>query len=320
MKRLLFFFTILSLLLVLVGCASNNNANKPFVLLSVNRSHPVVRVITLGFFEACRDLKVECKNYSSEGVDFTLYAAAVDQVVAAGSQGAIAFVDKAVYAQDKKLIDAKIPIDMIHGIPLPDAPPGIIAWVATDAADYAKRAADFMGGKMAGKGVVAISQGNLNDLENMVSDEFTKEMKAKYPAIKVLTPEMEGFDAPAAIAKISSVITAHPEITAAFGTTGGSASAWAKALEQSGRKPGSTIVVGMDYTRENLDLVKAGKVTALIGQPLYEETYKALEILVANSKGQKINYANPLPAPIITVDNLATYYGYADRVDQLIEK
>jgi ribose transport system substrate-binding protein len=80
--------------------------------------------------------------------------------------------------------------------------------------------------------------------------------------------------------------------------------------------PGDLVIVGMDYTRPNLDLVKAGWVTALVGQPLYEETYRALELLVANSKGEAVNYRNPFPAPIITIDGIDTYYGYADRIDQ----
>jgi hypothetical protein len=40
-----------------------------------------------------------------------------------------------------------------------------------------------------------------------------------------------------------------------------------------------------------------------------------LELLVANHNGEKVDYANPFPAPIINIESIDVYYGYADRVD-----
>lgn len=316
MKKLLSVF--LFFVLLVTSCTPKKATTGAFAFISPNRQHPVVRTMALGFWEACVALDVPCKDYSFDGVDFANMAVSVDQVIAAGSPGVIAFVDKAVYAQDAKLIKAGIPVDAIHVQVKQGDVPGLLAWVAADATDYAHRVADFMGDKMGGKGTIALTQGDLNDVENLVTAEFTKEMNTKYPDVKVLPPQMEGFDPTAAIAVASAILTAHPEITAAYGTTGASPTTWATALQQAGKKPGDVIVAGMDYTRPNLDLVKAGWVTALVGQPLYEETYKALEILVANSKGEKVDYANIYPAPIITAADVNKYYGYADRVDALL--
>lgn len=323
-KFLVVLFSLLIIAGLLVSCVPTTIAptatatQKQFVFISPNRQHPVVRTMALGFFEACAALKVTCKDYSFDGVDMSQMAVATDQVIAAGAAGAIAFVDATVYEQDKKLIAAGIPTDAIH-VQVPQGTvPGLLAWVAADQTDYATRVADFMGQKMGGKGVIALTQGDLNDVENLVTSVFTKEMATKYPGITVLQPQMEGFDPTQAIAKAEAILQAHPEVTAAFGTTGGSPTTWAKAAEAVGKKPGDMIIVGMDYTRPNLDLVKAGWVTALVGQPLYEETYKALELLVANSKGEKVQYANIYPAPIIQIGDINTYYGYADRVDKLL--
>lgn len=315
MKR---FWMVLLLVVLLVGCAPQKS--KPFVFISPNRQHPVVRTMALGFFEACRDLKVECKDYSFDGVDFTQMATAVDQVLASGTSGAIAFVDAVVYEQDRKLIAAGVPTVTIH-VKVPSGVlPGLLAWVATDATDYAERSADYIGAKLGGTGVIAITQGSLNDVENEVSQSFTNRIKQNYPNIKVLPPEMEGFDPPQAIAKAVALLQRNSAITAAFGTTGGSPTTWAKAVEQVGRKPGSVVIVGMDYTRANLDLVKSGQVSALVGQPLYEETYKALSLLVAHTKKQPVAYDNPFPAPIITIQDIEKYYGIADRVDAAAAK
>lgn len=312
MKKLLLFVVIA---LMVFGCAPKPKT-PVYAFLSPNRQHPVVRTMALGFWEACAALEVECKDYSYDGVDLSQQAVSTDQIIAAGNvAGVIAFVDKAVNEQNARLVKAGIPIDSIHGVVPEGEVPGLLAWVATDAGDYARRAAAFMGEKMGGVGMVAVTQGNLNDVENIVAFEFTAEMNRLYPGIVVLEPQMEGFETSAAIAMASAILTANPGITAAFGTTGASPTTWAKAAEQAGMAPGDLVIVGMDYTRPNLDLVKAGWVTALVGQPLYEETYRALELLVAHNKGEKVDYANPFPAPIITIDDIDTYYGYADRVD-----
>ena len=288
---------------------------KPFRLISPNKQHPVVRTMAAGFWQACEDLKVDCVDNSFEGVDFTLMAPQIDIAISQGTSGAIPFTDKAVLEQDMRLIDAGIPSIVIHGKVDPVEFPGYLGWVAADAEDYAIRAAIAMGEKLEGKGVVAITQGNLNDVENLVADTFTKTLNEKFPEIVVLEPQMEGFDQPAAIAVASSYLTSNPEITGAFGTTGASPTTWAKALEQKGYKAGDVIVIGMDYTRQNLDLVKADWVYALVGQPLFEELYRAVELLVDNLNGRSVNYDNIYPAPIIFKADLDKYYEIADTVD-----
>lgn len=312
------FSLVLLVVLLLSSCSLIPAKQGVYVFISPNRQHPVVRLMSLGFWEACSALKVECKDLSYDGVDLSQQAPATDQAIALKAAGAIAFVDKAVYAQDNRLIKAGIPTDCIHvQVPQGDVP-GLLAWVAADQTDYAHRVADFMGDKMGGKGVIATTQIDLNDVENLVQAEFAKEIASKYPNIKVLSPEMEGADPTQAIAKATAILQAHPDVTAAFGSTGGSPTTWAKAAQAVGKKAGDLVIVGMDYSRENLDLIKAGWVTAVVGQPLYEETYRALELLVDHSNGKTVQYANVYPAPIVTAADVDKYYGYADRVDKLL--
>lgn len=317
-KGLLLIFA-LAVIIVAIALAYKPLQPKPIVFLSVNRQHPVVRTMALGFFEACRDLKLTCKDYSTEGVDWNLFASAADQIVAQGSSGAVMFVDKIVYEQNNKLIRAGIPLATIHVQVDPNALPGLLAWVATDAGDYAKRAAVLLGDKLGGKGKILITQGDLNDVENDVTKVFKATLKEKYPNIVTVGPEMEGFDPVQAIAKVSAFLVSNPDAKAAFGTTGGSPSAWAKAASALGKKPGELLIVGMDYTRENLDLVKSDQVFALVGQPLYEETYRAVEVLNAKNTGKPVQFANLYPAPLILKADIDRYFGYADRVDKLLK-
>lgn len=328
MKKIYSLFAVLMIIVLIVSCVPSPTptqapqptnrelqAGKPFRHIGPNRSHPVVRTILLGFEDACKDLQVDCVNNAFEGVDFTLMVPQVDIAISQGSSGVIAFVDKAVYESDKRLIDAGIPVMNIHTKVTKEELPGLLGWVAPDADLYAKNAALAMGEKLGGKGTVIVSQGNLNDLENRVTEIFTATMKEKYPEIVVLPPIMEGFDIPAAIAIAEPALLKNPEINGAFGTTGNSAVTWAKALEASGKKPGEVTVIGMDTVRQNLDLVEAGWVYALVSQPLYSEEYKAVEILVANLKGEKVNYDNLLEAPLVKKGETKKYYDIVDRVD-----
>jgi len=141
---------------------------------------------------------------------------------------------------------------------------------------YAKAAADSIGEKLGGKGVVAVTVGSFNETENLVATSFKEEMNAKYPDVTVLDAQEEGFDAAGAIAKAGAIIQGNPDITAAFSTTGNGPTTWSTAAADNNK---DLVIISMDYTRPNLDLVKAGKVYGLVAQPLYEEFYQAVVLV-----------------------------------------
>ena len=58
----------------------------------------------------------------------------------------------------------------------------------------------------------------------------------------------------------------------------------------------------MDATEGNLDALEAGKVLALVAQPLYEEAYKTREYLDKVFRGEEVPAWTDLVAPIVTVD------------------
>jgi ribose transport system substrate-binding protein len=124
------------------------------------------------------------------------------------------------------------------------------------------------------------------------------------PPSTVLSPIEEGFDVPLAINKAVAILQAHPEINAALSSTGGGATVWTHAARESGR---SLVIVGMNYTRENLDLVRSGEVFAVVAQPLWEESFAAAELLDQIRQGMKIPWWTKLPAPIIDRANVRRY-------------
>jgi ribose transport system substrate-binding protein len=212
---------------------------------------------------------------------------------------------------------AGVPVILPH-FPIPEgSAPGATGIIACDPAEYARQAAAEIGKAIGGKGAVAITQGSFNTTENMVAENFTAAMKERYPNVKVLKPEEETFDSPKAIAKAASILQAHPDVEAALSTTGGGPATWAGAQRETGRK---IVAVGMDYTRVNIDLLKNGEVHAVIGQPLWEESYGAAGLLDKAARGEKIPWWTQLQAPFITKDKTKPFEEILDKVEAAIKK
>src|SRR5205085_241450 len=195
----------------------------------------------------------------------------------------------------KKFRDKGIPVVTPHFTSFEQKDSNLNAVVGADVVAYAKAAAQAMGDKLGGKGTVAVTVGSFNQTENLVAQTFKATLNDKYPNIKVLDPQEEGFDQAQAIAKGVAIIQGNPDISGAFSTTGNGPTTWSTAAQEANKK--DLTIISMDYTRPNLDLVKAGKVYALVGQPLYEEFYMAPQLLVDTLNGKTVEYRNLLPAP-----------------------
>jgi ribose transport system substrate-binding protein len=292
---------------------------KPFRGVWNGLEHPVIRTMILGFMEACKDYDVDCQVMGIGGFEDSDYIRMVEQSVAQGASGMIVGTYGPFRPSELEAIKQGIPVVGFHTPMKEGEMPGLLAWVATDVTAYGKDAANAMADKLNCTGPIAITQNTFNDTENEASRSFIEQMKVRCPDVEVLAPELEGGDQPSAIAKAAAILLAHPDIKGAYGTTGGSPTTWAKALEQSGSNPGEVVVIGMDYTAPNIALVEQGWVYALVGQPIYEECYRAVEILVAHLKGELVEFNNIYPSPIITIDNVDKYKGYTSRVEQAVK-
>jgi ribose transport system substrate-binding protein len=219
-----------------------------------------------------------------------------EQALATGYDGVLLYaVDDSFFPTIAKFKDAGIPVCTPHFTSFEQEASGLTAVVGADVVQYAQAAAEAMGEKLGGKGTVAVTVGSFNQTENLVAETFKATLAEKFPDIKVLDPQEEGFDAAQAIAKAAAIIQGNPDITGAFSTTGNGPTTWARAAEDTSKE--GLVVISMDYTRPNLDLVKEGKVYGLVGQPLYEEFYSCAEILGKAVAGETVEYRNLLPAP-----------------------
>jgi ribose transport system substrate-binding protein len=283
-------------------------------LIQFLKGHPVHRLMQLGFQEGCKAQGYECDMLLTDSTSAVDMIPLAEQALAQGYDGVVLYaVDDSFFPTIKKFKDKGIPVVTPHFTSFDQAASGLTAVVGADVVAYAKAAAEAMGAKLGGKGAVAVTVGSFNQTENLVAETFKATMKEKYPDIKVLDPQEEGFDQAQAIAKAVAIIQGNPDITGAFSTTGNGPTTWAQAAKDTSKD--GLVIISMDYTRPNLDLVKDGKVYGLVAQPLYEEFYTAAELLGKALDGKAFEYRNLLPAPIITAADLQKYYEFNDRAE-----
>ena len=310
--------TVIALLLTATSVQVASAKTHRLALIQFLKGHPVHRIMQLGFQEGCKAVGAECDMLLTDSTNPVDMIPLAEQALAKGYDGVVLYaVDASFFPTIKKFRDKGIPVVTPHFTSFEQKDSGLNAVVGADVVAYAKAAASAMGDKLAGKGTVAVTVGSFNQTENLVAQTFKATLNEKYPNVKVLDAQEEGFDQAGAIAKGVAIIRGNPAVTGAFSTTGSGPTTWSRAAEEANKK--DLTIISMDYTRPNLDLVKAGKVYALVGQPLYEEFYTSAKLLVDTLNGKTVEYRNLLPAPIITIKELDQYYAFNDRAEKGIE-
>jgi ribose transport system substrate-binding protein len=288
-------------------------------LIQFLKGHPVHRLMQLGFQEGCDKAGAQCDMLLTDSTSPVDMIPLAEQAMAKGYDGVVLYaVDDSFFPTIAKFKAKGIPVCTPHFTSFDQQASGLSAVVGADVVQYAKAAAEALGAKLDGKGSVAVTVGSFNQTENLVAETFKATMAEKYPNIKVLDPQEEGFDQAQAIAKATAIIQGNPDVAGAFSTTGNGPTTWARAAEDANKK--GLAIISMDYTRPNLDLVKEGKVYGLVAQPLYEEFFSCAELLTRVLNGEQVEYRNLLPAPIITEKDLDQYYQFNDRAEASMNK
>jgi ribose transport system substrate-binding protein len=286
-----------------------------FYWIQLLKGHPVHQLTQIAFMTGCKEQGLECEVVGPDEPDIQQTIATAEQVLAKGDAAGVAFWTGSPAFEDviKKFDEAGIPVVAPH-FPVEEGTwPANTVIAAADTADYPKEAADELCQALGDQeGSVAITQGSFNTTENAVAEVFTAQMNEVCPNVTVLAPEEEGFDPPKAIAKAVAIMQANPDLIGALSTTGGGPTTWAGAQKETGQQ---IPAIGMDYTRVNLDLVRDGEVFAVVGQPLWDESIVAAELLKKMAAGEEVPYWTVLSAPTITADELDQYYEMLDNAE-----
>ncbi len=287
-------------------------------LIQFLKGHPVHRLMQLGFQEGCKAQGYECDMLLTDSTSAVDMIPLAEQALAQGYDGVVLYaVDDSFFPTIKKFKDEGIPVVTPHFTSFDQAASGLTAVVGADVVAYAKAAAEAMGAKLDGKGTVAVTVGSFNQTENLVAETFKATMKEKYPDIKVLDPQEEGFDAAQAIAKAVAIIQGNPDITGAFSTTGNGPTTWAQRSRrhQQGR-PGDH-QHGLHPAKPRPGQGRQGLWPG--GPAAVRGVLHRGRAARQSLDGKAIEYRNLLPAPIITAADLDEYYAFNDRAEAGIE-
>jgi ribose transport system substrate-binding protein len=300
------------------GVHASQDANKRLLWVQPLRDHPVCKLMQAGFLNRCKELGYTCEvvgNASATTLDVAATIPLAEAALSRDTFGAVGVftLDTAIYPFVEKLAAEGLPVVTWHELPPPGTIKGLKAATGQDLAQVGKEAAVALGTRLGGEGVIALTQGSFNVEENAKAEAFRHFMAEHFPKITVLPPQLEGYEATAAKAKAISLLQGNGKITGVFSTTGNGAQTWAGAARTAGR---SLVIIGMDYIRANLDLVKAGEVFGIVAQPLYEEGAKTADLAAALAQGKNVPYHNPLPARVITAAEVGQYYALLDKAGQ----
>lgn len=336
MKKILALVLMMLLVLAPMAIAEEfNPADYPVAIAMDSMNHPVHRIVQLGFLKAAEELGyTNAKVIGTEGGDASEVYAACEAFDAEGGKGLLLWRgDSTCY----ELIATLAADGMIVGIPHfnhqqedGSYPEGLAFNMACDPVLYGQQVAELMAEKLSGKeGSIALTQNTKNVTENAATDSFVatwESLKGTYELdkITILPVELEGAVVDQATAINLGIIQAHPDIIGAFGTTGNSPITWADAATKAGYADGELVIVGMDATEGNLDYLEAGKVTAIVAQPLYDEAHLTMEYLDKIFRGEEVPMWTDLVAPVVTVDGegpngLAYHRDIAAQVEEFFK-
>lgn len=296
-----------------------NPLDHPIAMGMFLKSHPVVQLMISGFLVRAQELGYEPYLFAPDEADSTkaygLLEAGMEQHKIEGLCQYI--YDDSVAQYIKKYSDAGVYVVTGHTQVEEGTYPGLSAWVACSAVEYGATAARAIGEQIGGEGTVAVTEGSFNPTEDAAAQSFIDTMNAEYPNVKVLDVQEEGFDTPTAIGIATAIIQGNPDIKGAFSTTGAGPSTWAGAQDNTGVK---ICAIAMDYSKVNLDLVAAGKIYAVVAQPLFQEFAMCADLLDTLLRGGTVEYANVMDAPLVTTANIDDYYAYINQVQGVVDK
>ncbi len=297
MKRMFAFVIVLGFMLGLVGCSGlfgTENEVKIAIGMAANQ-HPVHRIVQYGF-----DKGIE--HHCATKIDATMNEGSAQELMARYEWAVVE--EKAegmlLWSGDDTFYQFMRDMKEQHGTEFVvphfaheyvDTKNFIAANPHYDIRKMGTMAADILVETLHAKGITSGSIGNTQAgagvMINEASDAFRYRLKEIAPQFRVTDAVFEGMELTAAATKIVGIINSNPDIVGAFGTTGGSAQAWTKAMEDTGRT--ELVVIAVDFTEGNLDVLENGPITGLMCTPLYDEGYDSVGILHEVINGKSYN-------------------------------
>lgn len=274
------------------------------------------------------ELGAKLKTTNSQN-DVSTLTANVQSLIGQGVRGVVmAPQDTAAVAPTLQQLQArKIPAVLVDT--RPDQGNAFMV-VRADNRAYGEKACRFLGAKLQGKGKVVMLQGDLSSINGRDRTEaFNACMRQNHPGIKVFG-EATNWDGAVAAQKLSTVLTANPDVKGVYMQSSFALAGTLQVLKQRGLlvapdDPKHVFVVSNDGIPQELMDIAAGRIDATVSQPADLYAKYALSYAKAAVEGRTFQpgrtdhdstivrvrpglLEDQLAAPLVTVDG-GTYGG-----------
>jgi ribose transport system substrate-binding protein len=175
----------------------------------------------------------------------------------------------------QKAVDVGIIVTTLDTPPIEDSVSFV--YIGTDNYTAGVIAGEAINSLLPDGGVVGIGRGSdtaLNALQR--TQGFLDAIES--PKIKPLSPFNDREDATQALEMANSVLSANPNLSAAFGVYAYNGPAWATAIKETGRVD-QTKLVCFDATTDIINGIKEGVIDATVAQREFDMGYKSVQLI-----------------------------------------
>lgn len=180
-----------------------------------------------------------------------------------------------------------------------------VAYVATDNKQGGALAARHLGGLLGGKGTVVVlrfMEGSASTMEREAG--FLETLAAEFPGVKVLSDNQYGGDSEKAYKAAESLLTAHPQVDAAFASNESTSMGMLRAL-QDAKLAGKVRFCGFDSSPRLAEGLVQGAVHGLVLQDPVAIGREGVRAMVAHLRGTPVQRDVRTALVLATPQNLA---------------
>lgn len=252
-----------------------------FKVVVIGKSvHPYWSNIEKGVMTAVQDLGLDSNHvvfFVPPTEDLAKQIETMETYIAQGVTGiAIAPADPvALEPVMKRAVDAGIIVTTLDTPPVEDSVS--LVYIGTDNYAAGVKAGEVMNSLLPDGGLVGIGRGSdtaLNALQR--TKGFLDTINT--PQIQTLSPFNDKEDATQALEMSNSVLSAYPDLSAAFGVYAYNGPAWATAIKETNRVD-QTRLVCFDATTDIINGIKEGVIDATIAQREFDMGYKSVLLI-----------------------------------------
>jgi ribose transport system substrate-binding protein len=293
-------------LTLIVLAASHPNAParaETIATFTRNPANPILRGVRIGSEIAARSAGAEIVHYIPRGESEAEQLGLIDEVIRNKPDAVVLapFDPTAMVPAVDKLNAAGIPVTNVNERL---AGGKIVAYVGTDDYQLALATARYLIGAMGKKGNVVILEGPDNLPTSIARVKAYNDVLKEYPDVKLLTSKSANYARTPAMEAVRSLLRLYPQIDGVLAANDPMAIGAVEALQAAKRK---ALVVGINASREIIDLVKSGDILGSGDYNGFVQGCLATNIAISNLRKQPTPQVIGLKAVVMDKSNYQDY-------------